>query len=128
MAESWWLVERKRCSVVVRSTSLECTSVSLLHLEFQQRLSAWMNPFLQCLMVIRRKEHQDSINSLIMRTVKFFLQTQDVLHISCNNRKIIMEEIAQSQLLITMSKIAIYSEMKLQPCHLAIASQIIQYS
>ena len=128
MAESWWLVERKRCSVVVRSTSQGCTSVSLLHLEFQQRLSAWMNPFLQCLMVIRRKEHLDSINSLIMRTVKFFLQTQDVLHISCNNRKIIMEEIAQSQLSITMSKIAIYFETKLQPCHLAIVSQIIQCS
>ena len=128
MAESWWLVERKRCCVVVRSMSHGCTSVSLLRLEFQQRLSAWMNPSLPFLMVIRRKEHPDSINSLIMQTVKFFLQMQDVLHILCSNRKILMEEIAQSQLSITMSTKIIYFEMKLQPCHLAIASQIIQCS
>ena len=128
MAESWWLVERKRCCVVVRSMSQGCTSVSLLRLEFQQRLSAWMNLFLPFLMVIRRKELPDSINSLIMQTVKCFLQTQDVLHISCSNRKILMEGIAQSQLSITMSMKTIYFGMKLQPCHLAIASQIIQCS
>ena len=128
MAESWWLVERKRCCEVVRSTSQGCTSVSLLRLEFQQRLSAWMNLFLPFLMVSRRKEHPDSINSLIMQTVKFSLQTQDVLHISYSNRKILMEEIAQSQLSITMSTKTIYFEMKLQPCHLAIASQTIQCS
>ena len=128
MAESWWLVERKRCSVVVRSMSQGCTSVSLLRLEFQQRLSAWTSHFLRFLMVIRRKEHQDSINSLIMQTVKYSLQTLDVLHISCSNRKILMEEIAQSQLSITMSMKTTYFEMKLQPCHLVIASQIIQCS
>ena len=128
MAGSWWLVERKRCCVVVRSTSQGCTSVSLLHLEFQQRLGAWMNPLLLCLMGIRRKVYLDSINSLIMQTVKFFLQIRDVPHISCNNRKTLMEEIAQSQLSITMNKKTIYLEMKCQPCHSAIANQIIQCS
>ena len=127
MAESWWLVERKRCSAVVRSTNLGCTSVSLLHLEFQQRQSAWMNPFLPCQMAIRRKELLDSINSRIMQTVKFYLQTQDVLHISCSNKRTIMGEIAQSQLSRTMNK-TISCEMKLQPCLSAIVSQIIRCS